>query len=75
MRARPEDITKIVNTCVQNDFCYAENITIKDDNRFISFPYCTKNNFICEYAGQHVGSYIVCDGKLKQERDNEEKNT
>jgi len=70
MRAKPEDITKIINTCKQNNFCYAENTTIKERGRFISFPYCTRNNFICEYAGQHIGSYIVCDGKLKREIEN-----
>lgn len=66
---KPTDITKIVNECVAGNFKFAEQMTIEDQGRFINFPYCTKNNFLCEYAGQNVmNQYFVCDGKLKQEK-------
>jgi len=75
----PVTVNRLILDCVNNSFKYAvyEVFPVEGGSRvrgklvakYVSVPVCSKNVFLCDYAGQQVRNGVfVCDGALKRDR-------
>ena len=68
----PVSLSRLVLECERSKFRkHSEYVEVEEvvKGRRVSLyvPVCSRNNFLCEYAGQQVLRFgtVICDGRLK----------